>query len=91
MEKGILTSEKRLSPERHTQIRQWVLELNEATAVATEALVSGKAAGRMAHTRNLKGEISRSARLLTAWNEANGFYILENGDAAYPAQLLLTT
>lgn len=85
------TACKRLSPERHTQIRQWVLELNNAAAAATEALVSGKAVGRMAYTRNLKGEISRSAWLLTAWNEANGFYILENGDAAYPAQLVLTT
>ena len=97
---------KQLSPERHAQIRQWVIELNEAiapvvpienapealvdetpqtitakpveeaiavtpdsepkspilpTPSSSEILTSGEAVGRMVHTRNIKGEISREA------------------------------
>ena len=96
---------KRLSPSRHAQIWQRVIELNEAAAVVTpesepkppalatssksEILTSGEAVGRVAHIRNAKGEVSSEAMRITKWCDRNGFYTLENGDAAYPFQLVL--
>jgi hypothetical protein len=97
---------KQLSPSRHAQIRQWVIELNEATAVTSESkplppalptsskseiLTSGEAVGRLVHTRNIKGEVSSEAMRITKWCDGNGFYTLENGDTAYPFQLVLAT
>ncbi len=95
---------KQLSPSRHAQILQWVIELNEAAAVTPkseplptalptsseeEILTSGEAVGRLAHTRNTKGEVSSEAMRIAKWCDRNGFYTLANGDTAYPFQLVL--
>lgn len=77
---------KRLAPAKRTEIRQWVQELNQDN----EDLNSGKAVGRFAHTRNMRGEISSKAWQIAKWCERNGFYTLENEETFYPFQLILT-
>jgi hypothetical protein len=54
-----------------------------------EDLNSGSAVGRLAHTRNLRGEISSDAWQITKWCERNGLYTLSNGETFYPFELVL--
>lgn len=62
-----------------------------AAKPASEILASGEAVGRMAHTRNIKREISRESWRITKWCDRNAFYTLENGETAYPCSLILAT
>jgi hypothetical protein len=61
------------------------------TLESGEILRSGEAVGRMAHTKNRKGEVSHESWKITKWCDLNGFYTLKNGETAYPCELVLTT
>ncbi|MBD0361547.1 MAG: hypothetical protein ICV55_01980 [Coleofasciculus sp. C3-bin4] len=79
---------KLLSPERHAQIKQWVLELNDERKAIS--LGSGEGVGHQVRIRSLKGELSTEIFEIVSWDEQqNGFYTLSNGDTAYPCNLRL--
>jgi hypothetical protein len=56
----------------------------------SHASVNGEAVGKLARIRNLRGELSNEAWQIVNWCDRNGFYRLENGETAYPFQLVLT-
>jgi putative DNA primase/helicase len=76
---------KRLDEAKRTEIRGWEEELDQEN----EDLKNGKAVGRKACIRNLKGEISNEAWQIVKWCDRNGIYTLDNGDKRYPTELLL--
>jgi hypothetical protein len=54
-----------------------------------EDLSNGSAVGRMARIQLLRKDITIEIRRVVRWCERNGFYILENGEFAYPYELIL--
>ena len=51
--------------------------------------MSGKAVGRLAHTLNMKKEISAETWKIVKWCDRNEIYTLENGEKSYPHELIL--
>lgn len=77
---------KRLSAQKHSQIKQWVLELNAAAELFSE----GGAVGKMVRIVDLRGVVSQSEYKILSWCSRNLFYRLSDGEAYYPYQLRLS-